>query len=349
MYGWEWFPRLSDGRRRVAFVIITALVLITLYIGIYRERGLGLSLSSTYRKSSGKAGASSQTHVLTFAYNMEERARPLMNSWSLLSPCTNIVIFGSKNETVKDRCRTVRYIFVKMPARSTPHLHRLKVYQDFLAGAIAEGSISADDRILITDARDAVLQTPFFTHPVTEHCLTVSDLLFSKEGSRGGQVTFREDTRDRTGSNRRWISVCFGSEALQALERCDHCHVICSGAFAGKALALVDFLRIVDDTINTLGSECTSTVGADQGIFNFIIWLGILRNTTLDYHVANNWESPIFTLGYGSPYAILRSGLVIPEAARHFPSLLHQYDRNEELYAYIQKRYQDFKNETTTV
>ena len=42
MYGSGRFPRLSSGRRHVAFVIITALVLVTLYIYIERERGLVL-------------------------------------------------------------------------------------------------------------------------------------------------------------------------------------------------------------------------------------------------------------------------------------------------------------------
>lgn len=161
--------------------------------------------------------------------------------------------------------------------------------------------------VMLTDVRDVIFQADPFRHNLVN-----------------GLHVFEEYPNISLGdqeANRNWIRSLYGENELKKLEKCP---IICSGVTMGSISEMIDYL---DAMCNELAKK-SGPVGFDQGVHNFLIRNGVIRN--LHIHEFN--EGPVVHVGI-APREVLslsQDNQLIDKYSRLIP-VVHQYDRHKDL------------------
>jgi hypothetical protein len=159
------------------------------------------------------------------------------------------------------------------------------------------------DKIMLTDVRDVLFQRdPFDFHPCDGLCA------FQESVPRLGD-NFH---------NSKWIKESYGRNALDEMQNNP---VYCSGVTIGPAADVLSYLEIMN---RHLISRYASA-GYDQGVHNYLIHKGIIKNVT----VYQNWSGPVLTVGAMKPddVPVSSDGLLKNKDGQPV-NVVHQYDRH---------------------
>ena len=180
--------------------------------------------------------------------------------------------------------------------------------------------------ILLADLRDVVFQkNPFDNLP--------DDYLYF----------FREDSGVTIGMNNYnsfWIKALYNDQILQQLF---HEPIICSGTILGSYNSIKTFLSYLNQelfNIKTRSFELYKNEILDQGITNFIV--NCYPTDSLKFDKKNNGDL-IGTVGLSSTddnrkdLLTFNHGMV--KVNNQTPAIIHQYDRNQFLSDYYNKKY----------
>jgi len=120
--------------------------------------------------------------------------------------------------------------------------------------------------------------------------------------------------------NSRWIAVAFGQQVLSEL---GHYRVISNGQIIGNQHTVLKYLQYLVHYIIQTAYKQINVHGIDQGIHNFIIRKGLIRDVVLN----ENQGGPILTLGNFDPARIRynKDGLLI-NVDGSIINILHHYD-----------------------
>lgn len=173
-------------------------------------------------------------------------------------------------------------------------------------------------KLMLCDSRDVVVQSNAFDK--------IDDMSFISgiEEKRIGECPI----------NQAWISNCYGEDVLAALSNES---IVCSGVSLGPREIVLEYVRSMVKEMKRIGKRLAGIGGNDQPIHNYLI-----RTHTLNFpvHVTNGRDGIIGTLNYYD-----RKRLVIDDADRISvengvtPSIIHQYDRFQELCEHCSRIY----------
>lgn len=169
------------------------------------------------------------------------------------------------------------------------------------------------DKVLICDIRDVCFQSNPF-----QHKCKASIISFLEEG------TIRNSRM-----NLKWIRQAVGEDASDSLMDKNIC---CAGVTIGKSDAILDYL---DKMLHYLfrARHMASVAGVDQGLHNYLFHDGHLKNS----ETLENGNTYCMTLGNGKSYDFDYNKNVVMNG--NLISILHQYDRHQELNKMINSRY----------
>lgn len=244
--------------------------------------------------------------------------RPFLVSLERTGYAGQIVLFVTDTTRDLDRMREhgARLIRVNRPAQlaEVPYNGlRYFLYRDFLE------SVNRNyGRILISDVRDVIFQSPPFDYP----------------WPAGFNATLEDEsvTIGTCPFNAHWVREHLGPNALA--EMADK-PVSCSGTSVADHGTMLDYLQKM---INRLHPPTTGErmAGYDQGIHNMLVHFGKLEDVTLHGN-----DGPILTLAQtrGEP-PLDANGTVLNQVGA--PAVMvHQYDRKPELFKLICSKYAD--------
>ena len=134
------------------------------------------------------------------------------------------------------------------------------------------------------------------------------------------------------------VTSCFNESVLADMKDST---VTCAGAVLGGRYAIRAYLQLLLDVLHLVTKESCKTSGADQGIHNYILhYLRPRRPDLLRFDVLQlaNDDSPIYTVGITEPARVDISdgGFAVYNQKGAKPPLLHQVDRHDKLYAFLQ-------------
>jgi len=164
----------------------------------------------------------------------------------------------------------------------------------------------------------------------------VKDIIFQRDpfdfDLNGGLYCFLEDnhsTLKTSPFNSGRIRRHFGDQVLKQIG--DH-YPSCAGTIFGGVSEVLDYLKNMIELIKTIDP----IGGGDQGLHNYLIYSGRLKNLKL----IDNKKGPVFTVGSEIKKKIHfnKKGLVINDLGE-VVNTIHQYDRHPELFEGFLKKF----------
>jgi hypothetical protein len=131
------------------------------------------------------------------------------------------------------------------------------------------------------------------------------------------------------GWNLAWISGCYGTSGRQLSNR----FIVCSGSIGGSAS---EFRKLIELMISQPAWKHCWDVSLDQPIVNYLMWTGEIDKHGIQYAIGG-CESGMYTMQWCTYEKQVRmnSDNVIISQTGHPPFFLHQYNRIENLTAYL--------------
>ncbi len=158
--------------------------------------------------------------------------------------------------------------------------------------------------VMITDVRDVLFQRDPFDFDIGDNLCC----FFEEEGK----------TLRTGGVNADWLRDGFGPHVLDAIgDR----QISCAGTTVGSRSAMMEYLeRMIDNTIEL---KC-HTWGIDQGVHNYILHSGLVKNVKF----YENYRGPVLTMHFSKDDKLRfdENGYIINEDGS-VVHVLHQYDR----------------------
>lgn len=182
------------------------------------------------------------------------------------------------------------------------------------------------ENILLTDVTDVVFQdNPFSTkHPK-------QFIIFSEE--------FDGEKIKNNPFNSRWVSITFGKEEL---EKIGNQNIICAGTTIGSYSNILIYLKsmvlIMSERIEI--NPSISTEGIDQGVHNYIAREINSAFKNMSINPVGDFIATIGITCQKDPEAISIKNDYI-EVNGKKPSIVHQYNRSEELNNFYGTKYKD--------
>jgi hypothetical protein len=192
----------------------------------------------------------------------------------------------------------------------SPNSLRYLLYNAYLQAHAAEYF-----HVMISDVRDVYFQKdPFgFNYP-------------------DGVCVFMEDNGTTIGlqkHNRYWIETGFGKEILEEIFNRP---ISCSGVTIGTSTAMLQYFR------NMLSLICSmkNIPGLDQGIHNYLLYKSMIPTA----HQFEDDAGPVSTISQFKPlHKIKIKGGKVRGITGEIISIVHQYDRHNQLLLQWNKRY----------
>jgi hypothetical protein len=134
-------------------------------------------------------------------------------------------------------------------------------------------------------------------------------------------------------SSARWLQDLYGEEMLRRL---GDKSLICSGTILGDYESILEYLDAF--LLSLPEARSVMRMGLDQGIHNYLIYTGKLKNVTM----CPNRTSEVLTMGLIKPGEDLprnEQGQFVDSEGTPY-AVIHQFDRHEELATRIRTRYQ---------
>lgn len=177
------------------------------------------------------------------------------------------------------------------------HALRYFLYDEYL-----KNKQTAYDKIMLSDLRDVYFQRDPFDFDM----------------QRGLCVFLENITIGCCPYNSSWISVLFNRDTAESMR---DCQVSCSGITIGSTACILDYLSIMRKYL----LPPRQIVGYDQGVHNYILYKGLLKDT----HLYINDFGPVLTMGYLKSWNKTEDGLIADYKGNPV-NVLHQYDRHPE-------------------
>ena len=186
-------------------------------------------------------------------------------------------------------------------------------------GELLRGAEKEYERILLTDVTDVVFQSDPFAQ------LPDDELLCFLEGP--GRTIGQSE------NNRSWVEQIYGSEGL---ERIKNYEISCSGTTIGSHRAIVDYIDLLLQPAKpNLMVPLMKYRGHDQGIHNYLLRTGALRNARL---IPNGQH--VYTVAYvnDADIALGPAGTILAPGP-HLCPIVHQYNYKPALLAHVRSVY----------
>jgi len=165
--------------------------------------------------------------------------------------------------------------------------------------------------VMITDVRDVVFLGNPFDFPIGNTA-----------------CFFLEDDRtpiNQQWANTRWIIEAYGPRGVVDLGNYPIC---CAGVTIGSVTAVIEYLKAMVDQLMRLRRQAW---GVDQGVHNYVLRKGLVRNARL----VSNGAGPVLTVGIMSD----DDAYLLYESCASRVKVLHQYDRRPGLAAAVHERF----------
>jgi len=195
----------------------------------------------------------------------------------------------------------------------------LSIMRNFLYRGFLKTSPVRYRNVFLTDLRDVYFQrNPF-------------------ERMEGRQLkAFVEEpwlTQGADVNSSRWLRDLYGEEMVRLL---GEKYLICSGTILGDYQSICDYLDVF--LLSLPDARSVMRMGLDQGIHNYLIYTGKLKDVTL----YPNRTSEVLTIGLVKSIEEIpqnESGEFVDVNGLPY-AVIHQFDRHEELAARIRARYE---------
>ena len=244
-----------------------------------------------------------------------------------------IILFMGLNMKGKSRVLCERYnvtVVMYDPKKIEPAFIRNfhpSTYRWFLMHQFLKKSTVPFKRILLADIRDTAFQADPFS------IVDDQGLYVFAEGRR-----FKED-----GHTTSWVSDCFGTATADSFSEK---WIICSGISIGTADAVGQYLELMVSTMSTPSFVACERNGVDQGVHNVLIYTDQIKGFRLrsenDGYVAHMQNTLMYVQRYamqGNPGFRLS---VESDRVQSPARIVHQYDREFDLQAYLFGRYMEW-------
>lgn len=206
-----------------------------------------------------------------------------------------------------------------------PFTHKLTIPNELIPDNVSSGKISVKylryllyymfllkygnpkSKILLTDVRDVIFQRNPFDFNFNNLCSFIEDTHITIKASPFNSLRIQRH---------------FGSVTL---EKIGNNYPLCSGITFGHFSSIMDYLKkmiYLFPTVDTVG-------GGDQGLHNYLIYSGEIKNLKLFDHE----NGPVFTFGTKiiNSIHINKEGFIIKSNGDVY-NIIHQYDRHPELF-----------------
>jgi len=199
------------------------------------------------------------------------------------------------------------------------NIHRFYKYLDFISE-----SNKKYKNVLITDVTDVVFQSnPFESDHKKEF------IYFAEE--YGGEML------PDNPFNSRWISIAFGNDEVKKFG--DH-PIICAGTTIGSLRNILKYLKMMV-TIMSERIELNPSIaseGIDQGVHNYIVRNRSILFKNMEIKKVGDFIATIGITSQKSPNSIeIKDGFI--EVNGEKPSIVHQYNRSNEITKLYDGRY----------
>lgn len=233
--------------------------------------------------------------------NCNKLRNPLYRLWPIVRPLAAVL-------------RTPNVIHALCFAFQNLSIMRFFLYRSFLRASRGQYR-----NVFLTDLRDVYFQADPFSR------------------MEGRQLrAFVEETWLTQGADvnsSRWLRDLYGEEMVQRL---GDKNMICSGTILGDYESICDYLDVF--LCSLPDARSVMRMGLDQGIHNYLIYTGRLKDVTL----CPNRASEVLTMGLIPPEEVLpqndRGQFVDADGAPY--AVIHQFDRHEALAERIRSRYE---------
>ncbi|MEW5310290.1 MAG: hypothetical protein WDW38_002102 [Sanguina aurantia] len=271
-----------------------------------------------------------------------------VRSWRLHCPETHLVLF-----VYEQQLNTLPQLGVELVVlREFPATHAMNQWRFYAFAAYMDERGQHIRGVVLSDARDVLLQHNIWLNPHVHHALRNQELLFSLEGNYFGDGKSHNVLLQPDGSfpgaeygaklNMQWIEECFGSEVAREMQA-HKSAVSCAGVTIGSRAVMGSYLREFLHVLESVASARCKAINGDQAIHNYLLWyLGRKGKLGFNAVAFGNGVSPVYTVGYGLPVSVNAMGQVLVSRgpADHFvPDLVHQYDRNAKLASALRTAY----------
>lgn len=238
---------------------------------------------------------------------------------------TKIGIFHSSKRISKNYKKFIRYVsqfLVKKESKikqdfiyyfAPPHVSRFYDYYDYI-----QGKSSSFSHILISDTRDVIMQANPF-----QSCIK-------------GLSLGMEDVRISIGNDNfhiKWLTDVYGKKYLKEIA---HKQICCAGVTLGDFESVKNYLATMIEEFNTLPYYTMVRSNYDQGIHNKLLYSNQFQNVEL----CQPLKSHIATIGiYKREELLIDDNGNILNQDSSIASLVHQYDRHQDIELRINNKY----------
>ena len=187
------------------------------------------------------------------------------------------------------------------------------LYNDFL-----KNNKEKYDKVLLVDIRDVIFQSDIFLYEWKNNYLGVAE----------ERQTYEMDTI----VNKLWIERKYGIETYNSFKKYN---IICAGTIISNINVMLNLLELLCEQIFNKGYFKNQ----DQADMNYLIFKKIFK---YPLQISNNNSGPIITIGAENNILIKNEKILNYDG--NVASIIHQYDRSEEVELLVDKLYRSKKN-----
>jgi hypothetical protein len=238
-----------------------------------------------------------------------EQIKPFVRSLQLSDYRGDVVIFadGEAAEEIQWHGYETRDC---PDLKTKPHADRFHwIYEELL-----KKERELDTGILVTDTRDVIFQMDPNVLPGY------------------GVNAYSEDSSQTIGScpyNSNWMEIGYGAAEL---ERVKDRPISCVGSVCGNRLNMLVWLRQLCEALKE--KQPLTQEPQDQSCHNYL-----LNRPECPYKLWTNEDAGIYTVGYIPRETVeIKDGYIVNKAGR-IPSVVHQWDRHQNLTALVDDKY----------
>lgn len=187
------------------------------------------------------------------------------------------------------------------------------LYRDFL-----KTNKDKYNKVLLVDIRDVIFQSDIFLYGWKNNYLGVAE----------ERQTYEMDTI----INKMWIERKYGIETYNSFKKYN---IICAGTIISNIGVILNLLELLCEQIFNKGYFKNQ----DQADMNYLIFKNIFK---YPLQISNNNSGPIITIGAEKNILIKNDKVLNYDG--DIASIVHQYDRSEDVELLVDKLYRSKKN-----
>jgi len=238
-------------------------------------------------------------------YNREQ-IRPFLKSLRATGYQKRVILFATKGaaKEAQDWDADVR---TPPPVKTLPHAERFYWIQEALAQISCNGVLCCDTRDVIFQKNPDLMKSNGFHAYEEDRCMTI------------GTCPYNSD----------WVDIGYGETELDRLRNFP---ISCVGTFCGSREHVAAHLLKLVHELKRL--QHLTTKPQDQSCHNHII-----RQRKFSGEIHESEKSEVYTVGYMPRETVRVDEEKILNIAGEVPTVIHQWDRHENLKALVERNY----------